>query len=177
MLRQRMSSVKDPAKRKAYQQQYLLKNRARFRESRREYLAQYRKLNIERLRAAQYAYRREYPDRVKAAARKHREAHPQTRMMKSVKKNAKLKNLECNLTLVDLPMPVRCPILGLDLDYSYGTKNGKIRPNSPSVDRVDPTKGYVKGNVQVISMRANTIKSNATAAELRKVADYMELFA
>jgi hypothetical protein len=41
--------------------------------------------------------------------------------------------------------------------------------NSPSLDRIIPELGYVKGNIMVISHKANTIKSNANIEELEKV--------
>ena len=44
---------------------------------------------------------------------------------------------------------------------------------TPSLDRINPKLGYVKGNVQVISWRANNIKRDATAEELRLVADFV----
>jgi len=53
------------------------------------------------------------------------------------------------------------------------TAEGKVSDNSYSLDRIDPSKGYVKGNVEVISHRANTLKSNATIEELEKVIQYM----
>jgi hypothetical protein len=37
-----------------------------------------------------------------------------------------------------------------------------------------PSLGYVPGNIRVISMRANRIKTDATADELRAVLRYME---
>jgi hypothetical protein len=42
------------------------------------------------------------------------------------------------------------------------------------LDRVDNTKGYVKGNVIVVSRRANVLKKDATLNELRQLADYYE---
>lgn len=63
----------------------------------------------------------------------------------------------------------RCPILGTPFDDS---------PNNVdtyrSLDRIVPQLGYVKGNAQIISMRANTLKSSATPAELRRIADWVE---
>jgi hypothetical protein len=39
-----------------------------------------------------------------------------------------------------------------------------------SFDRIDPTKGYIKGNVQIVSQRANRIKSNSTLEEFEEMA-------
>jgi hypothetical protein len=47
--------------------------------------------------------------------------------------------------------------------------NGESIDNSPSLDRIDTSKGYVKGNVWVISWRANKLKSDATLAELESI--------
>ena len=47
-------------------------------------------------------------------------------------------------------------------------------PGSPTLDRIVPSLGYVPGNVVVISHKANSIKSNATAAEIRAVADWLD---
>ena len=63
-----------------------------------------------------------------------------------------------------------CPVLGMPLDWSCHRNNGgKILPNSPSLDRIDSKRGYVKGNIWIISHRANTIKSDATHEELKLV--------
>jgi len=67
------------------------------------------------------------------------------------------------------PLPAHCPVLGIPLDYS------KVigRDNWPSVDRVDSSKGYVPGNVCVISYRANRIKNDGTLDEHVRIVDYM----
>lgn len=71
----------------------------------------------------------------------------------------------------DIPLPEFCPVLGIRLEIS----SGGIGPqdNSPTVDRIDSTKGYIKGNVIVISMKANRIKSNASAEEIGKVYEWV----
>lgn len=104
-------------------------------------------------------------------------SQPVYRMLQSVRANAKRKGVPMLITVEHLlPLPKYCPMLRLELDYSYRGKGGVWKPNSPSVDRIEPTKGYVPGNVQILSMRANTLKSNATIEELRRVVQHMELF-
>lgn len=61
-----------------------------------------------------------------------------------------------------------CPILGLTLKRVPGK-----RDSSPSVDRIDSERGYIKGNVQIISTRANRIKNDATVEELEQIAAYL----
>ena len=63
-----------------------------------------------------------------------------------------------------------CPILGIPLDY-YAHH---VQENSPSFDQIDAGLGYVKGNVHIISWRANRIKNNGTAQEHRQIADYLD---
>ena len=67
-----------------------------------------------------------------------------------------------------------CPVFGVPLDWSCIRNNGgKFLPNSPSMDRVDPERGYVKGNIKIISFRANQIKNDASHQELKLVAAYL----
>lgn len=75
---------------------------------------------------------------------------------------------EFDLTLEDIIIPEFCPILGMKLEQG----KGRPLPQSPSIDRIDPTKGYIKGNIQIISQRANVMKSDASPEELLKFADW-----
>jgi hypothetical protein len=91
-------------------------------------------------------------------------------MLRGCKHRAKLLNLPFDLSLSDIVVPKRCPVLGIPLIVNTGgLKRG---PNTPSVDRIKPERGYVKDNIVVISWRANRIKSDATVAELQKLAKF-----
>jgi hypothetical protein len=79
-----------------------------------------------------------------------------------IKSRAKKKGLSFNITADDIPLPDVCPIFGTKLIIGIG-KQGN---DSPSIDRIDPAKGYVKGNVVVISQRANSLKREASLADL-----------
>jgi hypothetical protein len=80
---------------------------------------------------------------------------------------------ESDLTLDDLTIPAVCPALGIPLVLGLQGKSTAGRPNAPSVDRIDSTLGYVKGNVRVISLRANILKRDATLAELEGLVAYV----
>lgn len=67
-------------------------------------------------------------------------------------------------------MPTICPVLGIPLVLGQG----KLHDNSPTLDRIIPELGYVKGNVKVISYKANRIKNNGTLADLEAVIRYMK---
>lgn len=75
-----------------------------------------------------------------------------------------LKGLEFTITPKDIEIPSHCPVFGCKLQRGSGS--GGAVATSPSIDRIDSSKGYVPGNVRVISKRANTLKNNATLPEL-----------
>lgn len=92
-------------------------------------------------------------------------------MLRSARARAAKKGLPFNITLSDFHIPETCPLLGTEITLGAGKE---YRDTAPSLDRVVPGMGYVKGNVLVMSARANRIKNDATAAELRKIADFLE---
>lgn len=85
------------------------------------------------------------------------------------KQNTKKTKWGWDIEIGDIQWNLKCPILGMDLDYFTDER----QENSPSFDRIDCTKGYVKGNVQIISWRANRIKNDGTAEEHEKIAAFM----
>lgn len=90
--------------------------------------------------------------------------------LNNIRRRCKVKGIPFNLTLEDLVIPAVCPVLGIPLVK----RQGRFADSSPSVDRIIPDIGYLKGNVQIISYRANRIKCHATLDELRKIVRYME---
>lgn len=92
-------------------------------------------------------------------------------LVTSKKSFSKRNNLEYDLTVGGLEWPDICPVFGIELNYGADIM---ARENSPSIDRLDSTKGYTNSNCRVISFKANQIKSNGTAEEHRKIAEYME---
>jgi hypothetical protein len=95
-------------------------------------------------------------------------------MLFKARTRAKEKNMEFSISINDLSIPDLCPLLEIPIVWDVAT--GAATPNSPSLDRIDNTKGYVKGNVWVISMRANFIKASATPEELEKLATNLKFF-
>lgn len=83
---------------------------------------------------------------------------------------ARKRGLPFNITKEDLVVPEFCPVLGIRLQ----PRQGRLADNCPTVDRVNPAKGYVKGNVAVISWLANRLKSDcAEPAIFEAIATYM----
>jgi len=96
-------------------------------------------------------------------AQTNRIQNPISKILKQVKFTAKEKNLEFNLTEQDIFLPTKCKYLDVDLTNKQG--QGVVWENY-SLDRIDSSKGYVKGNVEIISRKANSMKNMATKEEL-----------
>lgn len=111
--------------------------------------------------------RRENPEYVKHRNKKDRERiHSNVEsykkaMLSSARSRARSKNLDFNIDVSDIELPEVCPLLGIPLSINASNKEF-----SYSLDRIDSSKGYVKGNVWVISDRANRLKNDATLEEL-----------
>lgn len=91
------------------------------------------------------------------------------RMWAKSKSSAAKRGIPFTIRWEDIEVPSHCPVLGVPLRRVAGM----CVPEHPSLDRVDNTRGYVPGNVRVISHRANMIKGSATLDELDAVIKYM----
>lgn len=84
------------------------------------------------------------------------------------KRFSRARGIPFEIQIKDLPLvPPLCPALGIPLMHG-----GLNNPNSPSLDRLIPERGYVKGNVYWLSRRANEIKHNANLREIENVAHW-----
>lgn len=89
--------------------------------------------------------------------------------LKRIRDRSLEKGIIFDLKLEDIIPPTKCPVFGFDL-----IRNTKVpRFNSPSVDRVDPSKGYTKDNIQVMSQLANAMKQNASPEQLIQFAEWV----
>lgn len=111
----------------------------------------------------------EYRDKKNDNSREWHKKDPRRLLLYNARRRAKDYNIPFSLTLDDIVIPEKCPILGIPL---YKTE-GKKTENSPSLDRVFPELGYIVGNVCVISSRANRMKNDATLEDIEKIAKYM----
>jgi hypothetical protein len=95
------------------------------------------------------------------------------KMLWNKKSHAKKNGVRFTIVLEDVEFPEYCPILGTELYYESGNSKQGLE-HVPSFDRVDSTKGYIKGNVKVISSLANSIKSNVSIQQLETLIEYMK---
>lgn len=141
------------ANKQAYQKEWAKANRGRVRDD-----------PVKHAKANEYA---------KNAATKYRIGKPENMMLSHAKARAKRKGLEFAIDISDIVIPKHCPVLGIPIGKQYGNAND----NSAELDRVDNSKGYIRGNIMIISRRANRIKNDASVLELMMLSRfYQELF-
>jgi hypothetical protein len=126
---------------------------------------EYRKHYYSRRRAenADYSRKGQYDWRVK---------NPKKYLVSRARGRAKQEDLPFSITDADFEMPEYCPVFpSLKLEFSNG--RGSRPDNIPTLDKIIPALGYVPGNVAVISMRANRLKSDASVEELQAILDWI----
>lgn len=141
-------------------------------ESNKEYQKEYQK-NSPNAKAARKRYYEKTRGKVDT---KHMDSKDQIlfirkQMLTNAKTRARQKELDFDLTLDDIQIPMYCPVLGIEL---YIGKEHGVKDHSPTLDRIDNDEGYVKWNVKVISGRANRLKSDARIKDLERIILYMK---
>lgn len=89
-------------------------------------------------------------------------------MLGDARKRAQLSGVAFDLEEDDIEIPTHCPVFGFPLKRNCGAPG----PNSPSLDRLRPERGYVRGNVIVVSNRANILRRDASVKELERLAAF-----
>jgi len=109
-------------------------------------------------------------------SRKYHKTHGQSKsleyqLMHKAKIRAKKGNFPFNLELKDIHIPEFCPVFP---SIKLNRNNNKLSFDSPTLDKLVPELGYIKGNVCVISWRANDLKRNASIEEIKRLAEWLE---
>lgn len=100
--------------------------------------------------------------------RRHRESRASDvvgTLLEKARERARRKNIAFKLKRDDIKIPDVCPVLGIQLRKAVGM----VDDNSPTLDRVIPSLGYVPDNIIVVSWRANRLKSDASIDELARI--------
>ena len=102
--------------------------------------------------------------------------NPEKILLLSAKNRSKKRGVECTINETDINIPKLCPVFKEPLEKEFRPSGKKgASPYAASLDRIDNTKGYIKGNIQVLSNKANSMKSNATPQELLQFAFWIIL--
>ena len=161
-------------------------------EQKKQYNKEYRIKNLDKLRKREKEYRLKNKDERKEANRqwyyseKGRSYYSKvsnqvpyicSKSCFRLKDRAKKKNLKFNLDADYLmsiyPKDKKCKILGFKMRVNRFSKIAKQDKYTPTVNRINPKKGYVKGNVEIISQLANSMLCNANKSELIKFKNYL----
>ena len=119
--------------------------------------------------STRYYYRNK--DKINQNRYKHKFNNVSYWLWKSAKARAAKKNIDFSIGVEDIIVPENCPVFDLKLLAS----NSSAQDSSPSLDRIDNTKGYVKGNIQVISNKANRLKGDATLEEIERLYNWLRM--
>lgn len=126
--------------------------------------SEYRKNHIKEIRIQEAGYYMKNKKTINDKSYKRRK-DISVRLYDQAKSRAKKKGIFFNIEVKDLIIPKFCPALGIEIIPG----KGRAWANSPSLDRIDPLKGYERDNIVVVSHKANTMKQDATIEEIGKL--------
>lgn len=139
-------------------QTYYEKNKEQIKKRSREYHAAHK----EEIAIRNKKYREDNKELLRVKQMTRRIDSPCLVMFNGAKSRAKKKGIEFGITIDDIEMPDVCPLIGIPIKSPIEGRGPK--PGSPFLDRIDNSKGYVKGNVWVISFLANRMKNDANSS-------------
>lgn len=131
-----------------------------------KYAKRYYIIHAEKAKRLARVHRKKNGAKMRALDKQKHRKDPRAKMLKAARRRAKDRGLKFGLNIENISVPKFCPLLGIRIAVG----NGSHCAGSPTLDRKNPKKGYVRGNVWVISHRANSIKRDATVQELRTLA-------
>lgn len=148
----------NPEKLKEYGRNWRENNREFIRMQDRKYYA----VNPQSYRIRQKEYQLKTLDKFAERSAKWDAKNHEGCLLRAARCRASKRGLEFNIEISDILIPDTCPILGISIVRG----KGKLSPGSATLDRINNDLGYVKGNVWVISSKANLMKNSATLDEL-----------
>lgn len=132
---------------------------------------------LARMRAYSKLYQKR-PDKQKMLKEKRNRyllKYPERRLLAKIKFRCKAEGIPFDLEYEDIVIPSHCPVLGMPIEVGAGKQEKGVtrKPHFASVDRIDPKLGYVKGNIQVMSLLANQMKNDASPEQLIMFAQWV----
>lgn len=156
---------KNRQKMRDYMTDWREKNREKIREWDKKFYAE----NIESVRKRQKVYMSKTLDKFAERSAKWSAKNHAGCLLRAARVRASKNGIPFNIDLTDIHIPDVCPVLGIPIVRGKGKKES----GSATLDRFDNDLGYVKGNVWVISSKANLMKNNATMKELIAFANWV----
>ncbi len=132
------------------------------------YLTNGQCIECQKVRVAKW--RAENPGRVGKAVREQMDRDPRLKLLREARKLAVRRGVPFDLVVDDVVVPARCPVLGVHIKLAAGPRTD----GSPSLRLIEPEKGFVRGNLVIISRRARVVMGDGTAAEHREIADWLD---
>ena len=149
-----------------------------YRERVKSYRREYAKTDKFRSRVRAYSQRRRDNPLLKPVLMQYQHAWKKANRIKFMACRAANRSgksgVECDKPyLLTLTEVTHCCCCGAELQYEVQSNGHTPHWATPSMDRLDPSKGYISGNVYIICWRCNILKKDGTLAEFEAIAKYM----
>lgn len=156
-----------------YYKQYRLKNKERISQTQLEYrlknkerIAKYKKEYYQRTKNQNPEYYKECYNKLVSRKESNKRSFA-LHKFSNQKYSAKVRNIEWDLdkeTMVSLiESSTHCAISGIKLVFKVGHKH------APSIDRKNSSKGYIPGNIQVVSTIVNKMKQDLSIRDFKSI--------